>query len=531
MDRWRYTKVPARTGGRSRLPVCFLTRYNSRLIRGIPKALNTDNLQAKLFDHAHRLLKTHETLLRDTERNSKFYDALKQRVTPGCAVLDIGAGTGIWAIAAAKLGAGRVVAVDMDELLVGVTRMLADEHGVSDRVEAICASSFDLQLGRDFDVVVSETIGFLGYDERIVEVMADARHRFLRDGGHIIPETVALYAAPGQLKTWTETLPAGVDFDFDALTRLNLNSPRVLKRSRDVKLLTRPARLVSTDLRRADATPPLRELSAVWDLPTDPKVDCVIVWVESRLAPGVNLSTRRTTSWLPTVYRIEPPGRSLGRMEFSLSLTSESNYWTVTYTDGEIREMSSYSPKFAATQMVVAARGRGVSNEHGHLVLSREGRPPSVIELRETTPSDEEFLRELYRTTRRDEVAAFGWSEAEQSSFLTMQFEMQHRAYAMQYPDAEHRIILSDGVPAGRIIVDRSAETVSLTDIAVLPGFQGRGIASHLIARLKDKSETILLNVDKQNSVARRLYEKHGFVTVGETEFAFEMRWTRQRQG
>jgi ribosomal protein S18 acetylase RimI-like enzyme/SAM-dependent methyltransferase len=504
--------------------------------RGIPNALNTDNLQAKLFDHAHRLLKTHETLLRDTERNRKFYEALKQRVTPRCALLDIGAGTGIWAIAAAKLGAARVVAVDMDELLVGVIRMLADEHGVGDRVEAICASSFDLQLDREFDVVVSETIGYLGYDERIVEVMADARKRFLREGGHIIPETVSLHAAAGKLKVRTEPLPVGADFDFGALARLNLNSPRVLKRPRDVTLLTRPTRLISTNLRRAEQTPSLRELTATWDLdelPPRPSgkqggelPDCVIVWVESRLAPGVNLSTRRkTTSWLPTVYRIEPPSRQAGRLDFSLSLTPESNYWTATFTDGEDREPQSYSPEFAATEMIAAARGGVFTNKRGHVLLANDRQPPSVIELRDVTSDDEKFLCELYHTTRRDEVAAFGWSEAEQHSFLTMQFTMQQQAYKMQYPDAKHSVILFDGEPAGRVIVDRSDDAISLTDIAVLPEFRGRGIASRMISRLQDEVDAIALSVDKINPTARRLYEKHGFTITGETEFNFEMQW------
>ncbi len=408
--------------------------------------------------------------------------------------------------------------------------MLADEHGVADSVEAICASSFDLQLEREFDVVVSETIGFLGYDERIVEIMFDARNRFVRERGHMIPETIALYAAAGKLKSLIETVPTGVSFDFNALNRLNLNSPRVLKRSRDIKLLTRPVRLVSTDLRRADSTPPLRELSAAWDLPSDTEADCVIVWVESRLAPGVTLSTRRTTSWLPTVYRIAPPSRSFKRMEFSLSLTAESNYWKATFIDGAIRETQSYSPEFAATEMIAAARGSGVTNERGRIVLAPDSRQPVVIELREVKSDDDEFLLGLYQATRRDEVAAFGWSEAEQNSFLTMQFEMQARAYAMQSPNADRSIILCDGVPAGRLIVDRSGETVSLIDIAVLPAFRGRGIASQLITLLKKESGTILLSVDKANASARRLYKRHGFVITGESEFAFEMQWAGESE-
>jgi len=477
------------------------------------------------------LLKTHETLLRDTERDKKFYAALERRVSSGASVLDIGAGTGVWAITAAKFGAKRVVAVDMDEMLVGVIRLLAEEHKVSDRVETICASSFDIDLGREFDVVVSETIGYLGYDERIVEVMADARKRFLRDGGHIIPETVSLHAAAGKLNVRTEAVPVGIDFDFETLHRLNLNSPRVLKRPRDVTLLTRPAVLVSTDLRRADKTPSLRDLKVTWETPSSlDAVDCVIVWAESRLAPGVKLSTRRrTTSWFPTIYRIAPPTRPFTHFEFALSVTAETNRWTATFINGQDRESQSYSPEIAATQMVAAARGGGVAQERGHVVLVDDGHPPVVIEKRDATPNDEEFLRKLYHSTRSDEVKAFGWDEAQQESFLDMQFRMQQNAYRMQYPNAEHSVIVCDRNAVGRLIVDRSGSETSLTDIAILPEFRGRGIASNLIKELQDEAKSIILSVDKQNQVARHVYEKHGFVITGETEFMYGMRWERSQ--
>jgi ribosomal protein S18 acetylase RimI-like enzyme len=420
-----------------------------------------------------------------------------------------------------------VVAVDMDELLVGVIRMLAEEHKVSDRVEPICASSFDLHLEREYDVIVSETIGYLGYDEKLVEVMSDARKRFLRDNGHIIPETISLHAAPGNLKVRSENVPVGVDFHFDELARLNLHSPRVLKRPRDVQLLGRPVCLISTDLRRAERTPSLRDLKAEWRLPADAKPDCVIVWAESRLAPHVKLSTRsRTTSWLPSVYRIAPPSGPIERLEFNLSLTPESNYWTATYISSENRESRSYSPEFAATEMVAAARlGGDITSRNGHLLVGRELRAPSIVDLRAVTPDDEEFLRLVYHATRKNEVEAFGWPESEQESFLDMQFNAQRGAYKMQFPNAEHSVILCDNDPAGRLLLDRTADSISLVDLAVLPEFQRLGIASSMLARLQKEGTVIDLHVDKKNAAARRLYERHGFHVTGETDFAFAMRW------
>jgi protein arginine N-methyltransferase 1 len=120
-------------------------------------------------------------------------DHWQKNVTRIPNVLDIGSGTGIWAIARCKARRRKeVVAIDMDELLVGVIRLLAAEHGSPTGVEAIWGNSFDIGLAREFDIVISETIGYLGYDENIVEIMADARRRFLKPGGKLIPETVSL---------------------------------------------------------------------------------------------------------------------------------------------------------------------------------------------------------------------------------------------------------------------------------------------------------------------------------------------------
>ena len=151
-----------------------------------------------------------------------------------------------------------------------------------------------------------------------------------------------------------------------------------------------------------------------------------------------------------------------------------------------------------------------------------------MIELRPVAPDDEEFLCELYHSTRGDEVAAFGWPAGEQKAFLTMQFTMQQNAYKMQYPDAEHSVILCDGVPSGQMMVNRSADELLLTDISVLPEFRHRGIASQLLRQLQTQAAAIVLSVDKQNAAARRLYEKHGFTTTGENELMFTMRWERQ---
>ena len=60
--------------------------------------------------------------------------ALESWMVPGCSVLDVGTGSGILSIAAAKLGARSVLALDADGTAVRTARENVDRNGVADRV-------------------------------------------------------------------------------------------------------------------------------------------------------------------------------------------------------------------------------------------------------------------------------------------------------------------------------------------------------------------------------------------------------------
>jgi ribosomal protein L11 methyltransferase len=79
-------------------------------------------------------------------------EALEQSVAPGATVADIGTGSGILAIAAAKLGAGDVYAMDIDPLAVRIATENADVNGTALTVTE------EMPEGRTFDVVVANIL-------------------------------------------------------------------------------------------------------------------------------------------------------------------------------------------------------------------------------------------------------------------------------------------------------------------------------------------------------------------------------------
>lgn len=141
------------------------------------------------------------------------------------------------------------------------------------------------------------------------------------------------------------------------------------------------------------------------------------------------------------------------------------------------------------------------------------------IELRPFSSDNQDFLYQLYASTRLEEIAQFGWNAAQQEAFLRMQFNAQQQWYEMAYPGADHQIILVDGKPVGRILVFREAGAYRLVDIALLPEYRSRGMGTQLLRDLITKSQNervpLRLQVLKTNR-ARQLYQRLGFQEIGD---------------
>lgn len=146
-------------------------------------------------------------------------------------------------------------------------------------------------------------------------------------------------------------------------------------------------------------------------------------------------------------------------------------------------------------------------------------------------PGHEPFLFALYAGTRREEVAGWGWDAAQQQAFLRMQCDLQRRAYALQYPGADEHLIVHDGEPVGRMLVQRAGTAILLVDIALLPEWRGIGIGAALLRDLQEEAtgagKPLQLHVRKENP-ARRLYERLGFAVSGENDTHFAMQWRPQ---
>lgn len=162
-------------------------------------ALEPEGDHARFAGDAERegfgALPIHVAMLDDAVRTEAWLAAVGRIVRTDDIVVDVGSGTGILAIAAARAGARRVYAIEATAS-AGVARAMAAANGVADRVTVIRGWSTLVELPERATVLVSEVLGDDPFREGVLETMADATRRLLAPDARIIPRRVRVLATP-----------------------------------------------------------------------------------------------------------------------------------------------------------------------------------------------------------------------------------------------------------------------------------------------------------------------------------------------
>lgn len=141
----------------------------------------------------------HFSMLNDLERNDAFATALERVLPRGAHVLDIGSGTGLLAMMAAKAGAASVTTCEQSPMLAEMATQIVAQHGLSDVITVVAKRSDELVMGVDLprraDVIVSEIVdcGLIG--EGVLPTVAHAREHLLAPGGTLLPESARVFGA------------------------------------------------------------------------------------------------------------------------------------------------------------------------------------------------------------------------------------------------------------------------------------------------------------------------------------------------
>ena len=134
-------------------------------------------------------------MIADSRRMGAYAEAIQATVRPGDVVLDLGAGSGICALLACKAGAARVYAIETNAA-IRVARRVAADNGFAERIVFIEKDSRRVELPEPVDTIISDLRGVLPIFESNFAIVRDAKTRFLKPGGTLIPFRDSLYCAP-----------------------------------------------------------------------------------------------------------------------------------------------------------------------------------------------------------------------------------------------------------------------------------------------------------------------------------------------
>ena len=254
----------------------------------------------------------HRRLLDDTVRCNAFRRAIQQTVKPGDVVIDLGAGTGLLSFFAVQAGARHVFALEFSKI-ADVAAELIKANGFQNKITLIRENSRNVRLPMPCDVLVSETMSSFCFDaENTIEFMADARDRFLKPGGALIPESAETFIVPACSEAFgLGSLPDQLYGLQYAAFRKKLYSEVSLVRAYGLPLqqLCAPSVCYQIDFRKAKQNPAKTFLP--FHIAAGGRLDGFLGWFQAHLAEGVSVDNSpdsSPTSWWQTYFpTVEQP--------------------------------------------------------------------------------------------------------------------------------------------------------------------------------------------------------------------------------
>ncbi|MBF0473334.1 MAG: 50S ribosomal protein L11 methyltransferase [Nitrospirae bacterium] len=150
------------------------------------------------FRKAVTLFDDYYEMMSDSVRMEAYSKALSKAVKPGDIVVDLGAGLGILTFMALKAGAKRVYAIEKTDS-IRLAMQVAEVNGLADRIIFINNNSMEVKIPEKADIIISETLGCFAVDENTLQFIIDARDRFLKPDGLLLPHRLSLYIAPVEI--------------------------------------------------------------------------------------------------------------------------------------------------------------------------------------------------------------------------------------------------------------------------------------------------------------------------------------------
>jgi len=241
-------------------------------------------------------LEEHYGYLSDRAKLKAYESAINRLVQPDSIVLDLGCGSGLLGLMALRAGARKVLFVEEGEV-IEVARQTIDQAGFGDKAEFFQTNSFELEIHDRVDIVVCDHIGYFGFDYGAIGLLTDAKKRFLKPDGIVMPAAIELRLAPidsqacrNLVGQWRD---GSVPADFEWLGTTAANSKHAVKLE-EQDLLAKAAALATVEL--GPESPPYLSWTTEFSCTRGGTLDGVAGWFDCQILDDVHMSNSPTST-------------------------------------------------------------------------------------------------------------------------------------------------------------------------------------------------------------------------------------------
>ena len=170
---------------------------NNEFFKNLPGHSDIENKKDYYFN-SYSSFNIHEEMLKDTVRTGTFKDAIMDNsdIFKDKIVLDIGCGTGILSIFAAKAGAKQVFGIEFADI-ADYAKEIIKRNNLEDKITVIKSKVEDAELPVEkVDIIISEWMGYFLLYESMFDSVLFARDKWLdKNNGFMLPDTASISIA------------------------------------------------------------------------------------------------------------------------------------------------------------------------------------------------------------------------------------------------------------------------------------------------------------------------------------------------